>query len=92
MQSLDLAMISTVQSADFMDFMAILRFSMGIYFIKSLLDLRSSSTLSGCQFGGESLDCLLHNQCSSGRLRFADGSFRMSFSLFSTLFISPHLS
>ena len=36
-------------------------------------DLRSSSSLSGSQFDGGNCDCLLHNLCSSDKLRFADG-------------------
>ena len=71
MQSSDLVRISTVQS---MDFMAILRFSMGDLFqLNPQADLRSSFSLSGCQFDSGNRDCLLHNLCSSDRLRFGDG-------------------
>ena len=37
------------------------------------MDLRNSSSLSGCQFDSGNRDCLLHNLFSSDRLRFADG-------------------
>ena len=80
MQSLDLARISTVQSTDFMDFMAILRFSMGdLFLVKSSSGSEdSSSSLSGCQFDGENRDCLLHNLCSSDKLGLADGVSEIS--------------
>ena len=79
-QSLDLARISIVQSMDFMDFMAILRFSTEDLLLnpQTDLDLRTSSSLSGCQFDGENRDCLLHNLCSSDRLGLADGSDLLS--------------
>ena len=57
-----------------MDFIAILRFSTGDLFqLNPQVDLRISSSLSGCQFDGGNRDCLLHNLSSSDRLRFADG-------------------
>ena len=87
-QSSDLVRISTVQSADFTGQSSDL--AQGIYFIKSLSDLRSSSTLSGCQFDGENHDCLLHNLCSSDRLGLADGS-EISQNVILLIFYSIHL-
>ena len=72
-QSSDLVRISTVQSMDFMDFIAILRFSRGFISLNPQADLRNSFiSLSGCQFDSGNRDCLLHN-LSSDKLRFADG-------------------
>ena len=70
-QSSDLVRISTVQSMDFLGQSSDLVEDL----FKSLsdLNLRSSFSLSGCQFDRGNRDCLLHNLCSSNRLRFADG-------------------